>query len=203
MAEDWAQLADDYMDENDYILIGKVDCTKTNNKLLCQSFGVTGYPTLLYGNVVNFQEYKGSRDLGDLRDLVEEKLNDGPICGVSHPRLCDDDLQEQIEALVGKGLAGLTQEIAAMETKLQALEKTKDQAVKDLQKQYSFEMKRRDALKAELEETSNLALMKDILQMKKDALLQRVKDKKKKIDEMQVVYYRDNLGTKSNQQNYN
>lgn len=169
MSEDWAQLADESEDDED-ILIGKVDCTKDINKLLCKDYGVTGYPTLLYGDVIDLQEYKGGRELGELRDVVEDHL-EKPICGVANPQLCDEEQKQAIEDLISQGLEKLDKEIKDYEETVQSFEKKKDDAVAGLRKKYSKELKRKDQEKNDLEESSNMALMRQILQMKEDGVI--------------------------------
>ena len=165
MADDWSNLADDFEDD-DAILIGKIDCTKVINQQLCADYGVTGYPTLLYGDVSDLKEYNGQRELGDMRDVVEEYLEE-PICGVTRPDLCKPKQKKAIEDLVELGLEQLDQDIKEYEETVAKMEAEKDEFVKDLRKKYSDEQKRKDFDKKVLEESSNIGLMKLVLQMKK------------------------------------
>lgn len=166
MEEDWSLLAEENEDNED-VLIGKVDCTKDKNKMLCQEYGVTGYPTLVYGDVIDLQDYQGGRELRELRDVVEDKL-DKPICGVANPHLCDDEQRKAIEDLVSMGLFRLDKEIKDHEETLASLEKKKTDAVTELRRKYSKEFKRKEKVKKDLEESSNMDLMKQILKMKED-----------------------------------
>jgi Thioredoxin len=157
MAEDWSNLADDYEDYDD-ILIGKVDCTKDKNRPLCGEFGVTGYPTLLYGDVVNLKEYRGPRDLGDLRDAVEEYLTE-PLCGVSHPELCAPEMKQKIEEFIAMGEAKLDEKIEQLEKRMEYLEKQRVREVDKLRRTYSAALANKKKDKEELG--------KEILEMKK------------------------------------
>lgn len=179
MAEDWSMLAEENEDNAD-VLIGKVDCTKDLNKMLCQEYGVTGFPTLLYGDVSDMKEYQGGRELSELRDVVEDDL-DKAICGVANPHLCGDEQKQAIEDLVSKGLEKLDQEIKEYEETLASIEKKKTDAVTELREKYSKEFKRKDKVKAELDESSNMALMNQILKMKKDG---KIPDGKSSLDEL-------------------
>jgi len=169
MAEDWSLLADEHEDDED-ILIGKVDCTKDSNKSLCKDYGVTGYPTLLYGDAIDMREYKGGRELQELREVVDIGL-ERPFCRVANPGLCNDERKEAIEDLVSQGLEKLDKDIKDYEGKVLAIEKKKEDAVTELRKKYSKELKRKDQEKEDLEKSSDTALMRQILQMKEDGVI--------------------------------
>lgn len=164
MAEDWAYVAEGY-EEEDEILIGKMDCTKEANSALCQELGVTSYPTLLYGDVTDLKNYKGQRGFRELREVVEDFLEE-PLCGTSHPHLCTQERQQQIEGLLELGLTVLDQKIEELQDRMQLLETEKDEAVNSLRKKYSVELQRKKLKKQDFEETSDLALMKKILGIK-------------------------------------
>ena len=168
MAEDWSDLADDYGD-NDDIVIAKVDCTKNtklvNNRPLCEELGVKGFPTLLYGDVGDLKEHLGQREIGDLRDVVEDHLTK-PLCGVAHPELCGAQKKRQIEELTAGGLEAVDAKIKRAEDTLQSLETRKKETVDQLRKKYSEALRKKNQEKQDLEEASNLALMKQILKMK-------------------------------------
>lgn len=166
MSEDWGQVADDY-EEDDHILIGNVDCTRDHSKQLCKEFKVTGYPTLLYGDITALETYGGTRELGDLRDVVEDHLQ-SPLCGVQTPQYCDFAKRQAIEDLQHKGLQQLDKEIKDYEKKVQDLENRKDRFVKMLRQRYQKAQKDRDKKKTKAEEEANLDLIRSILKLKEE-----------------------------------
>ncbi|XP_068736840.1 thioredoxin domain-containing protein 5-like isoform X2 [Montipora capricornis] len=69
LAPIWDQLANKCADSSSGPRIAKVDCTEEEE--LCQSFGISAYPTLiLFSRGVQKQEYKGPRDLNSLYNFA-------------------------------------------------------------------------------------------------------------------------------------
>lgn len=65
----WDQLANKCADRASGPRIAKVDCSEEAE--LCQSFGISGYPTLiLFSKGVQKQEYRGPRDLDSLYNFA-------------------------------------------------------------------------------------------------------------------------------------
>ncbi|CAB9521339.1 Protein disulfide isomerase [Seminavis robusta] len=164
MAEDWALLADEVDDEDD-VLIGKIDCTKEHSRNLCLQFGVTSYPTLKYGDIINLQDYQGARDLDEFREVVEDDLMAGPLCSVSNPQLCEFSKRQSIEDLIHMGLPKLNQEIERVEKTTARLEGEKDKFVNNLRDKYSKGNAEKEKNKKELQQ--GLDLMKACLVLKK------------------------------------
>ena len=164
MADDWSDFADEFEDDDD-ILIGKMDCTNAANKPICQDYGVKGYPTLMYGDVVDLQKYLGQRDLLDWRDVVHDNLRK-PLCGVGRPDLCSESKRKDIDDLFGKGLSGIDSEIQQVEEKLKAVDQKQDDFVEALQKQYHEGLAKKETDKQKLKEESNLKLLNTILALK-------------------------------------
>lgn len=70
LAPTWEELALKFVGRSD-IKIAKVDCTLADNKDLCATEEVDGFPTLfIYKNGEKISEYNGSRSLEDLFDFV-------------------------------------------------------------------------------------------------------------------------------------
>ena len=55
---------------NNDINIAKVDCTDESAKLICQQFGVRGYPTLKFLREDSFYNFRGQRTIPGLRDFA-------------------------------------------------------------------------------------------------------------------------------------
>ena len=52
-------------------LVAKVDCT-SGGKEICKEFGVTGYPTLKWGDPADLQDYAGQRELDENFDFAHQ-----------------------------------------------------------------------------------------------------------------------------------
>merc|ERR1719436_1812115 len=92
MKPDWDKLITAFKDSAT-TLIADVDCT-TGGKALCNEVGVSGYPTIKYGDPSDLQDYKGGRDLAALKKFAEGL---GPQCGPSNLDLCSDEKRAQID----------------------------------------------------------------------------------------------------------
>merc|ERR1719499_1267573 len=79
---------------NPTTLITKVDCT-ADGQSLCQKHGVSGYPTLKYGDPNDLQKYEGGRDDAALKEFVAENL--GPTCGPLNREECDEAQLKRLE----------------------------------------------------------------------------------------------------------
>eukprot|EP00931_Biecheleriopsis_adriatica_P094216 TRINITY_DN678_c0_g2_i2.p1 TRINITY_DN678_c0_g2~~TRINITY_DN678_c0_g2_i2.p1 ORF type:complete len:128 (-),score=37.87 TRINITY_DN678_c0_g2_i2:121-504(-) len=79
-------------------LVADVDCT-TEGKDLCQKHGVSGYPTIKYGDPGELKDYSGGRDYESLKKFADENL--GPTCGPANMELCDDAAKKKIEGYLG------------------------------------------------------------------------------------------------------
>jgi len=85
MKPDWDELSKDFGGVYD------VDCT-AGGKELCEEVGVSGYPTIKYGDAADrkaLKTYEGGRDLPTLKKFAEENL--GPICGPGALEACTED----------------------------------------------------------------------------------------------------------------
>jgi len=79
-------------------LVGDADCT-AEGKELCSTHGVSGYPTIKYGDPGDLKDYNGGRSLEDLQKFARESL--GPQCGPGdNIELCDADTKAGIEKYV-------------------------------------------------------------------------------------------------------
>ncbi|CAK0807879.1 unnamed protein product [Prorocentrum cordatum] len=75
-------------------LVADVDCT-AEGKELCTKHNIRGYPTIMYGDPDDLQNYKGGRTFDDLKKFAEENL--GPQCGPTNLDLCSADVKEKLE----------------------------------------------------------------------------------------------------------
>jgi Thioredoxin len=164
MADDWEQLAAEYNNVGrSMILIGEIDCTNPNSKQLCKQFKVTAYPTLMYGDIIQLQEYKGSRNLDELRMVVQDHLS-YQLCSVTYPHLCDFQKRQSIEELVYMGRSKLDKEIKRVEEMEQRFEKKRENMVAKLTKKYEKAIEKKKHDKNTLEQ--ELTLMRACLNLK-------------------------------------
>jgi hypothetical protein len=140
-------------------LVADVDCTTPAGKVLCDSAGVRGYPTLKYGDPSDLQDYKGGRDYDALRKFVLEELK--PACGPSDLDLCEPDKRAEVETFLAMSPADLDAAIAAREAEQGTMEAEFKTLAEALQKQYKEANEAKDR---KLEEIKNggLGLMKAV-----------------------------------------
>ena len=77
MAPAWEKLMKEFED-SPTALVAKVDCT-AGGKEICKDYGVTGYPTIKYGDPADLQDYAGQREYDALYSFAQENLK--PLCG--------------------------------------------------------------------------------------------------------------------------
>jgi hypothetical protein len=75
-------------------LVADVDCT-AGGKDLCEKHGVSGYPTIKYGDPAELKDFNGGRSYEDLKKFADENL--GPSCGPANLDLCSADDKSRLE----------------------------------------------------------------------------------------------------------
>jgi len=78
-------------------LVADVDCT-TEGKELCEKHGVSGYPSIKYGDPAELKDYNGGRTFDDLKKFAGENL--GPSCGPDRLDLCSDGDKARFETFM-------------------------------------------------------------------------------------------------------
>merc|ERR1719159_2176743 len=140
MKPDWDKLMAEFKDSKT-ALVADVDCT-TGGKSLCESVGVRGYPTIMYGDPNDLQDYKGGRTFADLKKFAEGL---GPQCGPANLDLCDDAKKKQIEEFQALGSAKREEMIKSKEAEITKLEADFKAFVDGLQKSYTDANAKKDA----------------------------------------------------------
>lgn len=144
-------------------LIADVDCTTDGGKPLCETHGVTGYPTIMWGDPNSLQNYEGERTYKPLKTWANENLK--PSCGISNLDLCseakkkeyndilamsDDDLDAKVKEKE-KGMedadATLKAELAKLEEVFEVLKKEKEDKIEEVKKSGLMLMKYFSAMK--------------------------------------------------------
>merc|ERR1719208_765372 len=116
LAPAWEELMEEYQGSQT-TLIAKLDCTDADAKPLCDKNGVTGYPTLKYGDPNASEDYQGGRSLDDLKEFAADNL--GPMCGPANRDICDDKQIEKIDKYAAWDTDKLSKFIAKQENKIQ------------------------------------------------------------------------------------
>jgi hypothetical protein len=161
MAPTWNKLMDEF-DGDATKLIADVDCTAAG-KSLCEANGVRGYPTLKYGDPSDLQDYKGGRDMKDLKKHVETKLV--AMCSPANIDLCDDAKKAEIEKFSGMSNEELEKQIAEKTAEMEAAEKEFKKGVEALQATYEKLQEEKEATLEAIKD-SGLGLMKSVLKNK-------------------------------------
>jgi len=125
-------------ESSETVLVADVDCT-AEGEALCNKVGVTGYPTLKYGNPSNLNDYEGARDYDALLEFANTNL--GPTCGPDHMDLCNDAEKAKIGLVMDKGLEQLQIDIAEL-----------DQIIKSAEEYFESEASKLDVLFEKLRE---------------------------------------------------
>lgn len=114
MAPDWSELTEDFAGSPS-ALVSKVDCT-ADGQSLCQANGVTGYPTIMYGDPNDLQKYEGGRDLGSLKEFAADNL--GPTCSPENRDLCEETQLEKMSKFEGWTMEKLNKYIAKKDSEI-------------------------------------------------------------------------------------
>jgi len=161
MKPDWDKLIDSFKDDP-AALVADVDCT-AGGETLCKQHGVTGYPTLKYGDPSDLQDYKGARTYDALKTFADANLV--PLCSVENVDLCDEEKQGQIKSYQSMDADALAAAIAAEEKKLTDIEEYFKKSVANLQSQYE-KLQKESKDTADAVVASGLGLMKSVTAQK-------------------------------------
>jgi len=119
IAGEWRKLADEYRnDEN--ILVAAVDCEHEDSAVLCDDFGIEGYPTFKYGDPTDLREYEGDRSYRALSKFAKENLK--PSCSINAIHLCSKEKKELIEKFMSMSMEDLMKIIDRVDEELEGLE---------------------------------------------------------------------------------
>lgn len=118
----WDQLSEEFKTSK-HAGVYDVDCT-AEGKDLCEKIGVSGYPTIKYGDassLENLKDYSGGRDFEALKKFAEENL--GPVCGPKDLDACDEMERALVERFLGMHVAELDSEIGKLDKDFSARQK--------------------------------------------------------------------------------
>jgi len=114
------------------VVIADVDCT-ADGKSLCEKHGVSGYPSIKYGDPTALQDYQGGREGKDLEKFAAENL--GPTCGPDNLDLCDAIDKKFIDKFKKWDIDELDLSIEEKDEKIKTMEAAGKKVVDGLQKQ--------------------------------------------------------------------
>jgi len=159
MKPDWDKLMGSYADSKT-TLIADVDCT-AGGKSLCEKQGVSGYPTIKFGEPGDLKPYEGGRDGASLEKFAAANL--GPTCGPDNLDLCDeadkkfitkfkkwdideleisiDEKDEKIKKLETAGqkvVDGLNSKVQSLNAKIEKENKKKDDGIAKVKKESGY-----------------------------------------------------------------
>lgn len=152
----WDSLMEEY-EGHKTILIGDADCT-ADGKELCNSVGVSGYPTIKHGDPSALEDYQGGRDLESLKKFASELK---PVCSPNNMDLCDADAKAALEAVMALSDEEINSKIAAGDKAIKDAEETFNTELEKLQASYQELMKTRDDTIAEVK-ASGLGQLKSV-----------------------------------------
>jgi protein disulfide-isomerase A6 len=147
----WNQLGDAFAGSKDVIIVD-VDCTKDNNKDLCQKYGVQGYPTVKYfsGSTGPMgDKYEGGRTFDDMKAFADENL--GPSCSNENIDLCNDEQKAMLEKANAMSADELTAAIKEKEDAIEAANTGFKSSLEALQAKYEGLVKDKDAAVAAIQ----------------------------------------------------
>jgi len=133
MKPDWDKLMGEFADSKSG-LVADVDCT-TGGKDLCEKVGVSGYPTIKWGDPSKLEDYQGGREYADLKKFADENL--GPVCSPDSLELCDEDQKKLIKKYQKWDLDELDMSIEEADEKIKKIETASKKVVDGLQSKIS------------------------------------------------------------------
>lgn len=189
MKPDWDRLTDDFTGSKS-AGVYDVDCTGEGSSL-CEEVGVSGYPTIKYGDPSDkkgLQAYEGERGYDALKAFADDNL--GPVCRPGDLDACGPKDKEALE-----GFLKLTPEQLLADYKKAAKEhKEKDKKIIKRRNKYQDK-------KEQLAEDEKDYLQIKVKKGKEEAHKkkgQKLKERKTKLEEEQVKIEEEESAWKEN-----
>jgi len=160
----WDSLMSEY-ESSDTVLIADVDCINAG-KDLCSQNGVKGFPTVKWGAADALEDYKGGRDLDNLKSFASTL---GPQCNVETLNHCSEEQTGVIKSLHEETAETLAQSVATFNTKQEEIEKVFQEEVSKLQQTFQeLSETKENGLKL-LKKKSNIVIVQSVLKQKGEA----------------------------------
>jgi len=165
MKPDWDKLISEYKDSKTS-LVADVDCTAAG-KDLCEKNGVSGYPTIKWGDPSDLKDYQGGRTFSDLKSFADNNL--GPTCGPESLDLCDEAQKKLVAKYQKMDVDELDMKIEEDEAKLAKVEAAAkkpidslNNQIKDLKEKAQKAQRQKDDKLAKEQKKLGLAMMKKV-----------------------------------------
>lgn len=139
---DFQSLAREYRNEEE-ILFGKVNCNG-NSKELCTSVGVSGYPSVYYGNPHALKRFKRGRTLEANLETMKETLE--LACWPSKPEYCTEEEIELYSQLMERSVDDLGDEVVIEKKKIFDAEQFVSDEKAKMKERFDVERAERDAI---------------------------------------------------------
>jgi len=155
---DWDKLGDKYNYKSNAMIID-VDCTDDKAKKLCETYGVSGYPTLKYfgpGLAADGEKYEDARDYSAMAKFVKRKSK--KPCVPDTLDSCDKKEKAYLEEIKDLDNAKLSEERERIQKEIDELSKEHKEANDLFEKQKDeamATMKRAEELKTKLSKLQN------------------------------------------------
>jgi hypothetical protein len=130
----WDQLAEEYKESRDYLIVD-VNCDLKGHKSFCSQNGAKGFPTLKYGDPGNLEKYEGRRDFDSLKMHVENVM--APICSPFNEGNCDEDQKALMKTYASMSVKSLDADIETAKEDIKKAHKEKKQAIKTLENDFA------------------------------------------------------------------
>jgi hypothetical protein len=146
-------------------LVGEVDCTSKWGKATCEMQEIFSFPTLMYGDPRNMEEYEGGKSYAELSAFAKENLV-VPVCSVENVDPCNDESKTKIQQYEHMSFEELESLIDAEEAKVIAAKEEFENELERLQEMHDqAAMAKYEALAAV--RRGGMPLMKAVLKAKK------------------------------------
>ena len=161
LAPDWERMAREWA-HHKQALVASVDCTKEEE--WCVSMGITGFPTLLFGDPseggVFLETFSGDKTYEGLSQFANETLTK-PICSPGNPSLCDKPQREKIKSMWKMSISDLDSSIQEKEQSIEQAEKDFQLSFETMQAAYDKHSQDHELRKVQLK--NNIKLLKTLL----------------------------------------
>jgi len=169
----WDRLMRKNTDES--ILIAEVDC-EGMGKELCTDNGITGYPTIKYGNPQSLEIYDGKRDKKSIKKFISQLE---PLCSPSTMENCDEEEKKIINKFMKMSYKDLKKDVAKDEKKMKEAHETLEKGTVKLQEEFRKLQEEQAARLKEIADTG-IDTMKIVLKYKLSQKSQETPDQKEK-----------------------
>ena len=174
LAPHWERMAEEWSANNtqtvqthsvdQVALIGEVDCTAEEEEAWCIELGVTGFPTLLYGDPSHggmfLREYNGDKTYEALSAFANATLQNS-FCSPGNIDPCSVQEQAQFKEYWNMSLSDLRARLERRREEIDLVHSDFDSKFQVMQKEYNVLAKKREL--AVLEANRRLRVLKDEL----------------------------------------